>query len=61
MPKTTWSSWPKSFSASKKERMAGNLEFAEGLEEHGMVPSPAKPESMRAIDTMVSFIHRQTR
>jgi acetyl esterase/lipase len=32
----------------------------EGLPEHGMVPSPDVPESMRAIDTMVEFARRFT-
>ena len=31
----------------------------EGLPEHRMVPSPAQPETMRAIDTITAFIRRQ--
>jgi len=32
----------------------------EGLPEHRMVPSPAQPETMRAMDTITDFIKRQT-
>ena len=31
----------------------------DGLPEHRMVPSPDKPETMRAIDTITAFIQRQ--
>jgi fermentation-respiration switch protein FrsA (DUF1100 family) len=29
-----------------------------GLPEHGMVPSPSKPETMRAIEIIVAFIRQ---
>jgi acetyl esterase/lipase len=32
----------------------------DGLPEHRMVPSPTKPETMRAIETITAFIRRQT-
>jgi acetyl esterase/lipase len=32
----------------------------DGLPEHRMVPSPAQPETMRAMETITSFIRRQT-
>ena len=32
----------------------------DGLPEHRMVPSPDKPETMRAMDTITAFIRRQT-
>ena len=32
----------------------------EGLPEHGMVPMPTQPETMRAMDTITEFIQRQT-
>jgi len=35
------------------------VETFEGLPEHGMVPSPNQPESMRAIETIAAFIRRQ--
>lgn len=31
----------------------------EGLPEHGMVPSPSQPETLRAMDTIEEFIRRQ--
>lgn len=49
------------FIASYKKR-GGPIEVHtfEGLPEHGMVPSPDKPETMRVIDTITAFIRRQT-
>jgi acetyl esterase len=32
----------------------------DGLSEHRMVPSPERPETMRFIETVAGFIHRQT-
>jgi acetyl esterase/lipase len=48
---------------SSYRKRGGTIEVHtfEGLEEHGMVPSPAKPESMRAIETISAFIRRQTK
>jgi len=34
------------------------MEMFDGLPEHGMVPNPSEPETIRAIDTMVNFINR---
>jgi hypothetical protein len=47
------------FIASYKKR-GGKIEVHtfEGLPEHRMVPSPDKPETMRAIDTITEFIQR---
>jgi acetyl esterase/lipase len=49
------------FIASYRKR-GGQIEVHtfEGLPEHRMVPSPAQPETMRAIDTIAEFIRRQT-
>jgi acetyl esterase len=48
------------FIASYKKR-GGAIEVHtfEGLPEHRMVPTPAQPETMRAMDTMIEFIRRQ--
>ena len=48
------------FIASYRKR-GGQIEVHtfEGLPEHRMVPSPAQPETMRAIDTICEFINRQ--
>jgi acetyl esterase/lipase len=35
------------------------VEMFDGLTEHGMVPTPAVPETMRAMDVMDAFIRRQ--
>jgi acetyl esterase/lipase len=43
-------------------RRGGDIEvhtFA-GLPEHGMVPSPDEPETIRAIDTIVAFVRRHS-
>jgi len=47
------------FIASYRKR-GGAIEVHtfEGLPEHRMVPSPAQPETMRAIDTITNFIRR---
>ncbi len=37
------------------------VEVFEGLPEHRMVPSPAQPETMRAMETITSFIRRHSR
>jgi hypothetical protein len=49
------------FIASYRKR-GGTIEVQtfDGLPEHRMVPSPAQPETMRAIDTITAFIRRQT-
>ena len=49
------------FIASYRKR-GGAIEVQtfDGLPEHRMVPSPAQPETMRAIDTITAFIRRQT-
>jgi acetyl esterase len=49
------------FIASYRKR-GGAIEVQsfEGLPEHGMVPSPDNPETMRAMETMIAFIHRQS-
>jgi len=49
------------FIASYRKR-GGQIEVHtfEGLPEHHMVPSPAQPETMRAMDTLCEFIKRQT-
>jgi acetyl esterase len=49
------------FIASYRKR-GGQIEVHtfEGLPEHGMVPSRAQPETMRAMDTIAEFIRRQT-
>lgn len=49
------------FIASYRKR-GGQIEVHtfEGLPEHRMVPSPAQPETMRAMDTLCEFIKRQT-
>jgi len=48
------------FIASYRKR-GGQIEVHtfEGLPEHRMVPSPAQPETMRAMDTIIGFIKRQ--
>jgi acetyl esterase/lipase len=48
------------FIASYRRR-GGQIEVHtfEGLPEHGMVPSPAQPETMRVIETITAFIRRQ--
>jgi len=48
------------FIASYRKR-GGQIEVHtfEGLPEHRMVPSPAQPETMRAMDTICEFIKRQ--
>jgi hypothetical protein len=48
------------FIASYRKR-GGPIEVHtfEGLPEHGMVPSPDKPETIRAVETMIAFIRRQ--
>jgi acetyl esterase/lipase len=50
-----------SFIASYRKR-GGAIEVHtfDGLPEHQMVPSPAQPETMRAMETMTTFIRRQT-
>jgi acetyl esterase/lipase len=50
------------FIASYRKR-GGSIEVHtfEGLPEHRMVPSPAQPETMRAMETITEFIRRQTR
>jgi acetyl esterase len=50
------------FIASYRQR-GGAIEVHtfEGLPEHRMVPSPAQPETMRAIETIAAFIRRQAR
>jgi len=50
------------FIASYRKR-GGAIEAQtfDGLPEHRMVPSPAQPETMRAIETITAFIRRQTR
>ena len=49
------------FIASYRKR-GGQIEVHtfEGLPEHRIVPSPAQPETMRAMDTITGFIERQT-
>jgi len=49
------------FIASYRKR-GGQIEVHtfEGLPEHRVVPSPAQPETMRAMDTITGFIERQT-
>jgi acetyl esterase/lipase len=48
------------FIASYRKR-GGSIEVHtfEGLQEHGMVPSPDQPETMRAIETIAAFIRSQ--
>lgn len=48
------------FIASYRKR-GGQIEVHtfEGLPEHRMVPSPAQPETMRAMDTITEFVRRQ--
>ena len=48
------------FIASYRKR-GGTIEVHtfEGLPEHRMVPSPAQPETMRTMETIVAFIRRQ--
>jgi len=46
-------------SSYRKRGGSVEVETFDGLAEHGMVPSPDVPETMRAIDTIVSFIQRQ--
>jgi acetyl esterase/lipase len=48
------------FIASYRKR-GGQIEVQsfEGLPEHRMVPSPAEPETMRAMDSITGFIKRQ--
>jgi acetyl esterase len=49
------------FIASYRKR-GGAIEVHtfDGLPEHRMVPSPAQPETMRVMETITSFIRRQT-
>jgi len=49
------------FIASYRKR-GGVIEvhMFEGLPEHRMVPSPAQPETMRAMETITAFIRRRT-
>jgi len=49
------------FIASYRKR-GGPIEVHsfDGLPEHGMVPSPSEPETMRVIDTIAAFIRRQS-
>lgn len=49
------------FIASYKKR-GGKIEVDtfDGLPEHRMVPSPAQPETLRAMDVITEFIRRQT-
>jgi acetyl esterase len=49
------------FIASYRKR-GGPIEVHsfDGLPEHGMVPSPSEPETMRVIDTITAFIRRQS-
>jgi acetyl esterase len=48
------------FIASYRERGGTiGVHTFEGLPEHRMVPSPDKPETMRAIETIVAFIRQQ--
>jgi hypothetical protein len=49
------------FIASYRKR-GGQIEVHtfEGLPEHRVVPSPAQPETMRAMDIITGFIERQT-
>lgn len=46
-------------SAYRKRGGAIEVDTFNGLPEHGMVPSPDKPETMRAIDVITEFIRRQ--
>ena len=50
------------FIASYRKR-GGAIEVHtfDGLPEHRMVPSPSQPDTMRAIDTITSFIQRQAK
>jgi hypothetical protein len=50
------------FIASYRQR-GGVIEVHtfEGLPEHRVVPSPAQPDTLRAMDTMLEFIRRHTR
>jgi acetyl esterase len=49
------------FIASYRKRGGGiEAHTFDGLPEHRMAPSPNQPETMRAIDTMMAFIRRQT-
>jgi len=49
------------FIASYRKR-GGSIEVHsfDGLPEHGMVPSPSEPETMRVIDTITAYIRRQS-
>jgi acetyl esterase/lipase len=44
----------------RKRGGAIEVETFDGLSEHRMVPSPAQPETMRVIETITTFIRRQT-
>src|SRR5207253_7259460 len=44
----------------RKRRGAIEVHTFDGLPEHRMVPSTSQPETMRAIDTITTFIRRQT-
>jgi len=47
------------FVASYKKRGGSiQVEMFDGLPEHGMVPTPEQPETMRALDIMLDFIQR---
>lgn len=47
------------FIASYRRSGAIEVDTFEGLPEHRMTPSPDKPETMRVIETIASFIRRQ--
>jgi acetyl esterase len=46
--------------AYKKRGGPVEVEMFEGLPEYGMVPTPEQPETMRALDTMLSFIEKHS-
>jgi len=49
------------FIASYRQRGGPiEVEMFEGLPEHGMVPTAEEPESMRALETIMAFIARQS-
>jgi acetyl esterase len=49
------------FIASYRKRGGAiKVQTFDGLPEHRMVPSPSRPDTMRAIDTITAFIRRQT-
>ena len=46
-------------SSYRKRGGAIEVQTFDGLPEHGMVPSPAQPETMRAIETIATFVQGQ--